>query len=129
MSNLERHLPQWPVKLRLVRPDAPRFQNADLVLAADCALFAGRGLHERFLDGRAVAIGCPKFDDPALYREKLADLLAKAASLQVIHMEVPCCSGLAYAARRALEDCGRDVPLTTVVLGIDGQALEKVQAE
>ncbi|HUW63254.1 MAG TPA: iron-sulfur cluster-binding oxidoreductase [Spirochaetia bacterium] len=118
--------PQWPVKLNLIRPEAPRFRNADLVLVADCALFASPDLHERFLGGRSVAIGCPKFDDLALYREKLTDMLATAdpASLRVIYMEVPCCAGLAYIARQVLAAAAKDVPLDTVMLGIDGQVQE-----
>jgi len=116
--------PQWPVKLRLIRPEAPRFHRADLVLVADCAPVACPDLHARFLAGRAVAIACPKFGDLDLYREKLTALVEQAdlRSIRVVYMEVPCCGGLTYVVRRVLET--GDIPLTTVMLSVAGEVLE-----
>ena len=117
-------LPQWPVKLRLIRPEAPRFHQADFVLVADCAPLACPDLHARFLAGRVVAIGCPKFGDHDLYREKLRALIEQAAlrSIRVVYMEVPCCGGLPYLVLRVLENS--DIPLETVMLSVSGEVLE-----
>jgi Pyruvate/2-oxoacid:ferredoxin oxidoreductase delta subunit len=97
-------LGQWPVQLKLVSPHAPYFANADLLLVADCVPFAMGDFHNRFLKGHSIAVGCPKLDDSEFYIEKLAQILTanKLNSLKVIHMEVPCCSGLTYIARKVI---------------------------
>ena len=97
-------LGQWPVQLKLVSPHAPYFANSDLLLVADCVPFAIGDFHNRFLKDHSIAIGCPKLDDLQFYIEKLATILQanKLNSLTVIHMEVPCCSGLTHIAREAI---------------------------
>jgi len=97
-------LSHWPVQLKLVSPQAPYFANADLLLVADCVPFAMGDFHSRLLKDRSIAIGCPKLDDTAFYIDKLAEILSVAAlnSLTVVHMEVPCCSGLTNIAKQAL---------------------------
>jgi len=94
----------WPVQLKLVSPRAPYFANADLLLVADCVPFAMGDFHNRFLKGHSIAVGCPKLDDSRFYIEKLAQILKanKLNSLTVIHMEVPCCSGLTHIAKEAI---------------------------
>lgn len=118
-------LRNWPVQLRLVPVNAPYLNGADLLLAADCTGFACPDLHRSFLAGKVLLVGCPKLDDAAFYREKLASILREKEirSLTVLIMEVPCCSGLAHLARQAVADSRRDIPLRTVTLSIRGEIL------
>ena len=103
-GEVQSQLSQWPVQLKLVSPHAPYFANSDLLLVADCVPFAMGDFHNRFLKDRSIAVGCPKLDDAQFYIEKLATILQanKLNSLTVIHMEVPCCSGLTHIAREAI---------------------------
>ncbi len=116
-------LRQWPVQLHLVSPQAPYFQGADVVLAADCGAFALGSFHEDYLKGKALAIACPKLDSgQEIYLDKIRGLLEESmiASLTVVIMEVPCCRGLLGMAAQALESSSRKVPLRTAVVGIQG---------
>ena len=123
-------LRQWPVQLALVPPMARFLQGADVVIAADCVPFAYGSFHEDFLRGKAVLVGCPKLDDVALYRTKLAAVFEQAAirSIEVVHMEVPCCFGLVHVVQQALADAGKDIPLTLTKIGIQGEILESKEA-
>jgi ferredoxin len=116
-------LRQWPIQLHLVPPHAPYFQSADLILVADCVPFAYANFHPDFLKEKAIAIGCPKLDDPSAYVSKVTQILDSSAikSLKVIHMEVPCCYGLVHIAREALSRSGKDIPFETVMIGIKGE--------
>lgn len=116
-------LQNWPVQIHLANPRAPYFRDADLLLAADCAGFASPDLHAQWLAGRVVLIGCPKLDDTAAYLDKLTAIFAQndLRSVTVLHMEVPCCSGLFGLAQEALARAGKSVPLVRTVLGISGQ--------
>lgn len=115
-------LRQWPVQLHLVPTTAPYFQNADLLIAADCAPFAYADFHRDFLDGKALVIGCPKLDDNHFYQEKLTELfrVSSIKSITVLRMEVPCCGGIVMAARQALAASGKDIPFHEVTIGIQG---------
>ncbi len=115
-------LRQWPVQMHLVPPTAPFLQGADLLLAADCAPFAYADFHKDMLKGKALLIGCPKLDDGQAYLQKLTAMLQHndIKSLTVVIMEVPCCSGLNALARQAVAASGKDVPVETVVVGIQG---------
>lgn len=115
-------LRQWPVQLHLVPPTAPYFQDADLVIAADCVPFAYADFHRDFLDGRALVIGCPKLDDNRFYQEKLTEIFRASTirSITVLRMEVPCCGGIVMAARQALAASGKDIPFREVTIGIQG---------
>ena len=115
-------LAQWPIQLHLLPPTAPFFQNADVVLAADCAPFAYADFQEDLLKGKALAIACPKLDNTEPYVDKLVAMITQSniKSLTVVHMEVPCCNGLIFMARQAIEKSGRDIPLQTVCIGIRG---------
>jgi Pyruvate/2-oxoacid:ferredoxin oxidoreductase delta subunit len=115
-------LGQWPVQLKLVSPTAPYFADSDLVLVADCVPFAMGDFHQRLLKGRSVAVGCPKLDDAGSYIEKLAQILQanNLRSLTVVHMEVPCCSGLTRIARGAIALSGREMSFEDVTVSLRG---------
>jgi hypothetical protein len=115
-------LAQWPIQLHLVPPTAPFFQNADVLLAADCVPFAYADFQEDLLKGKALAIACPKLDDTGPYIDKLSAMIAQSniKSLTVVHMEVPCCNGLIFMAKQAIAQSGRDIPFATVCIGIRG---------
>jgi NAD-dependent dihydropyrimidine dehydrogenase PreA subunit len=116
------HLRQWPVQLNLVPTSAPYFQDADLLIAADCVPFAYGDFHKDFLAGKALVIGCPKLDDNRQYQEKLTELfrVSSVKSVTVLRMEVPCCGGIVSAASLALAASGKNIPFREVVIGIDG---------
>ena len=121
-------LGHWPVQLALVPTGGPIWQDADVLICADCVPFAFPEFHEKLLTGpdgrpRSVAIACPKLDDVAPYVQKLAAIFAgnSIRSITVAHMEVPCCGGIVRAVQQALEQAGRtDIPVTDVTVGIDG---------
>jgi len=116
-------LGQWPVQLNLVSTSAPYFQDADLLIAADCVPFAYADFHKDYLAGKAVVIGCPKLDDNQFYTQKLTELFRNSSlkSITVMKMEVPCCGGIAMAARQALAASGREIPYQEVTVGIRGE--------
>ncbi len=124
---LPSQLGNWPVQLKLVSPQAEYFQNADLLLVADCVPFALADFHQRFLQGKPVVMGCPKLDDADYYVEKLADILRFNAinSLTVLHMQVPCCSGLVRIAQQALHKSDSPIPTYDVTIGIDGTIISE----
>lgn len=124
-------LRQWPVQLKLLPPRAPFFQNADLVLAADCTAFSRADFHDRFLRGRALAIACPKLDsEPGGYVAKLTTIFSEAGlrSVQVLHMEVPCCYGLWEMARQAWIASGKSIPMRRTVLGTQSEIISDAWA-
>jgi NAD-dependent dihydropyrimidine dehydrogenase PreA subunit len=116
-------LGQWPVQLNLVSTSAPYFQDADLLIAADCVPFAYADFHKDYLAGKAVVVGCPKLDDNQFYTQKLTELFRNSSlkSITVMKMEVPCCGGIAMAARQALAASGKEIPYTEVTVGIRGE--------
>jgi len=115
-------LGNWPVQIHLLPLQAPCYQGADLLLAADCVPFAHAGFHQDLLRGRTLAIGCPKLDDAIFYIEKLANILSAndIRSLTVAHMEAPCCFGLAHIAAQAVGKSGKQIPVETIIIGRDG---------
>jgi hypothetical protein len=119
-------LSQWPVQLKLVPVNAPYFNGADLLLAADCTAFAYGGFHERFIKDRVTLIGCPKLDDTD-YSTKLAEILRNndIRSLTVVRMEVPCCGGIVFMAEKALQAGGKlgQIPFDVVTVSVDGTIL------
>ncbi len=118
-------LGNWPIQLRLVPPHAPFLRGADLLLVADCVPFAMADFHRLLLRGRPVLIGCPKLDDGQAYVEKLAAILTTSdvPSVTIVHMEVPCCTGLVRIAEAAVQRSGRNVPLKDVTISIRGQVI------
>ncbi|NUQ63969.1 MAG: 4Fe-4S binding protein [Pirellulales bacterium] len=121
-------LGNWPLQLHLVPPHAPFLREADLLLAADCVPFAYADFHRRFLRDKPVVIGCPKLDDGRAYVEKLAAILRQSSirSLTVVHMEVPCCTGLVRIAETAIALAGADVPIEDVTISIRGEILAAI---
>jgi len=126
-SDVSSQLTHWPVQLKLVSPTAQCFADADLLLTADCVPLAVADFHGQFLKGRAVAVGCPKLDDASLYVEKFADILGanNVRSLTVVHMEVPCCSGLVRVAREAILGSGKAMNYEDVTISIRGEILAR----
>ena len=120
-------LAQWPVQLHLVSPMAPYFANAELVLTADCVPFAMADFHDTLLAGRAIAIACPKLDETGPYVEKLAQLIKHnhLKRLTVVHMEVPCCTGLVRLAKQAIALAGVEVPFEDVTISLQGRILSR----
>ena len=116
-------LRQWPVQLKLLNPAAPYFDNADLLVSADCVPFAYAGFHEEFLRNRIVIIFCPKLDaDIDGDVTKLGEIFTRhpIRSITVVHMEVPCCGGVRYVVDKALELSGKKIPVTDKTITIDG---------
>jgi NAD-dependent dihydropyrimidine dehydrogenase PreA subunit len=121
-------LMQWPVQLHLLNPMASYFKEADVLLTADCVAFAMGDFHSRFLQGKALAIACPKLDsNKESYIEKLTVMIrdAEIKSLSVIIMEVPCCGGLLQMARMAMKAAGRDIPINEIVISVKGEVLRE----
>jgi len=120
-------LTHWPVQIRLVPPHAPFLKNADLLVAADCTPMAYGDFHRDFLKGKVVMMGCPKFDDMALYEERFGQIFAQAEvrSVTVLVMEVPCCQGLPFLLKKVLKESGKNIPLEIVTVGLQGNLLRR----
>jgi ferredoxin len=119
-------LRQWPVQIKLVPVNAPYFDGANLLVAADCTAYAYGNFHNEFIKNRITLIGCPKLDEED-YTEKLSAIIAEnnIKSLTVVRMEVPCCGGLERAAVTALQNSGKFIPWRVVTISTDGQILDE----
>ncbi len=117
-------LMQWPCQIKLVPVHAPYFQNAELLIAADCTAYAYGNFHSDFMKNRITLIGCPKLDKED-YAEKLTRIIAEneIRSVTVVRMEVPCCGGLEHAVRRALQASGKFIPWQVVTISTEGKIL------
>ena len=124
-GDVSSQLGQWPVQLKLVSPMAPYFSRADLMLVADCVPFAMGDFHATLLKGNAIAVACPKLDDTGAYAQKIADIITtgKPKSLTVVHMEVPCCTGLRIIAEKAIALAGSDLEIKDVTISLRGDRL------
>lgn len=118
-------LRQWPVQIKLVPVNAPYFEGANLLIAADCCAFAYGNFHQEFIRNRITLVGCPKLDDVD-YTEKLTAILThnNIKSLTITRMEVPCCGGIEHAAKRALQASGKFIPWQVVTISTDGRIVE-----
>ena len=118
-------LNQWPCQIKLVPTQAPFFQNAKLLIAADCTAYAYANMHEEFMRGKTTIIGCPKLDDVD-YSEKLTAIIRDndIKSVTIVRMEVPCCGGLQRAAETALKNSGKFIPWQVVTISRDGKILD-----
>ena len=118
-------LSQWPVQIKLAPVNAPYFDGAKLLIAADCTAYAYAGFHEKFIKGRITLVGCPKLDDVD-YSEKLTEIIRRneIQSVTVVRMEVPCCGGLEQAARIALKNSGKFIPWQVVTISTDGRIVD-----
>jgi ferredoxin len=116
-------LNQWPVQMHLINPGASYFQNADVLLAADCVAFSLGNFHSKFLKGKSLAIACPKLDsNMEVYIEKITSMIddSNINTLTVMIMEVPCCGGLLKIAQKAIQQAERKIPLKLMVVGVRG---------
>ncbi len=119
-------LAQWPVQLKLLNPRAPYFQNADLVVAADCVPFSYPNFHARFLKGKVLVVFCPKLDHANdEYIEKLTEILKinTIKSIAIVHMEVPCCSGTVHIVEEALKQSGKNITVKDYTISIQGEII------
>lgn len=118
-------LSQWPVQIKLVPVNAPYFDGADLLIAADCTAYAYGRFHEDFIRNRITLIGCPKLDEGD-YAEKLTQIIANnnIKNLTIVRMEVPCCGGIENAAKRALQASGKFIPWQVVIISTDGRIMD-----
>ena len=122
---LPSQLGQWPCQIKLVPVNAPYFNGAKLLIAADCAAYASANMHQEFMRGKITLIGCPKLDQVD-YSEKLGEIIRTNAirSVTIVRMEVPCCGGLELAAKKALQESGKFIPWQVVTISLDGKILE-----
>ena len=118
-------LMQWPVQIKLLPPRAPYFDGANLLIAADCTAYAYGNFHKEFIRNHITLIGCPKLDEGD-YTEKLTEIIKNnnIKSVTVVRMEVPCCGGIEYAAKRALQISGKFIPWRVVTISTDGKILD-----
>jgi ferredoxin len=118
--------PQWPIKINLVPRQAPFFNQANLLIVADCAPVVYADLQKNLLPGKRILIGCPKFEDARSYAQKLQEILKlnDIATITVVHMEVPCCSGLKWAIDKALQTSGKHIPVKRYIMSIRGELNE-----
>ena len=121
----ESQLAQWPCQIKLVPVNAPYFDGAKLLVAADCTAYAYANMHNEFMRGKVTLIGCPKLD-AVDYSEKLTEIIKNndIKSVTIVRMEVPCCGGLENAVRTALQNCGKFLPWQVVTISIDGKILD-----
>jgi ferredoxin len=122
LSEEKSQLKQWPVQIMLVPKDAPYFDNADLLVCADCVPFSYADFHRGLLKGKILLVGCPKLDDAVLYRDKISDILKNnnINSVTVAYMEVPCCFGLVRLVEDAVKISGKNIPVKNIEIGIKG---------
>ena len=125
-QNVSSQLSQWPIQIKLAPVQAPYFENADLLIAADCTAYAYGNFHQDFIKGRITLIGCPKLD-AVDYTEKLTEILCRNTirSVTIVRMEVPCFGGLEYAAVTALKNSGKMIPKQVITVSTQGQILDK----
>ena len=118
-------LGQWPIQIKLLPLEAPFYQGAKLLVAADCTAFSRADFHQRFMRGHITMIGCPKLDEGD-YAEKLTEIIRRndIREVTVVRMEVPCCGGLQRAVETALRNSGKFIPWQVVTLGRDGNIIE-----
>lgn len=123
--NMDSQLSQWPVQLKLVPVNAPYFNGAHLLIAADCTAFAHGNFHNDFIRGKVTLIGCPKLDEGDC-TEKLTEILKHndIKSVSIVRMSVPCCGGIAQAAMDALKNCGKMIPWNITVVDTDGSIVK-----
>ena len=117
---------QWPVQIKLAPVNAPWFDGADVLVAADCTAYAYGNFHQEFIKGRITLVGCPKLDSVD-YSEKLTEILRNNTirSITVVRMEVPCCGGMENAVKRALQLSGKSIACNVVTISTDGRILDR----
>ena len=126
-SPVSSQLRQWPVQIKLAPVNAPYFDGAKLLIAADCTAYAYAGFHEKFMKDHVTLIGCPKLDEGD-YADKLAEIIGNNSirSIRIVRMEVPCCGGIENAVIRAMERSGKMIPWQVVTIACDGTIREEL---
>ena len=121
------HLNQWPCQIKLLPTQAPFFNGAKLLIAADCTAYAYANMHEDFMKGKITVIGCPKLD-AVDYSEKLTEIIREndIRSVTIVRMEVPCCGGLQRAAETALRNSGKLIPWQVITVSREGTVLDRI---
>jgi len=124
-SPVTSQLSQWPCQIKLVPVNAPYFDGANLLIAADCTAYAYGNFHQEFIRNHITLIGCPKLDEGD-YAEKLTQIIANndIKSVKIVRMSVPCCGGIENAAKRALQASGKFIPWQVITISTDGQILD-----
>ncbi len=124
-DKIESRLTQWPVQIKLIPPNAPYFDGANLLVAADCTAYAYGDFHRDFIRNRITLIGCPKLDNID-YTDKLTSVIANndIKSVTVVRMEVPCCGGIEASVKRALQASGKMIPWQVITISTDGRIIE-----
>lgn len=125
MPAMESQLTQWPVQIKLAPINAPYFENANLLVAADCTAYAYGDFHNKFIRNRITLIGCPKLDEGD-YSEKLTAIIKNnnIKSVTVVRMQVPCCGGIENAVKKALQNSGKFIPWQVITISNDGRIIE-----
>jgi len=120
-------LTHWPVQIRLVPAHAPFLKNSDLLVAADCTAVTVKDFQQKYLDGKVVLMGCPKFDDAESYVQRFAEIISSCdlKSLTILIMEVPCCSAMNMIIKKAVEKAGVTVPIEQITISTRGEELER----
>ena len=125
---IKSQLAQWPIQMHLINPAAPYYQKADVLLTADCVAYALGDFHRDYLQGKSIAIACPKLDQGQdIYLEKIKSWIDddKINTLTVLIMQVPCCGGLLNLAQQAADTAKRKIPIKYVVVGVQGEILQE----
>lgn len=119
-------LQNFPIQIKLVPPSAPWLDGADLLIAADCTAYAYGSFHKDFIKGKVTTIGCPKLDGVD-YSQKLSQIFESnhIRSITVVRMQVPCCGGLPFAVKNALDACGKNIPLQVITISADGRIADQ----
>jgi Pyruvate/2-oxoacid:ferredoxin oxidoreductase delta subunit len=125
-STTTQQKPQWPIKIDLISPKAPFFENANIAFIADCAPVVLKDFHTLTKGKQVIIIGCPKFNDAKAYATKLSEILKlnNIVSIMVVHMEVPCCTGLKWVVNKAIEESGKKVLTREIEVKIGGENSE-----
>ena len=128
VGTIQSQLRQWPIQMHLISPLAPYYQNADVLLTADCVAYALGDFHREYMKDKSLAIACPKLDSgQEIYMEKIKAWIddAKINTLTVLIMQVPCCMGLLGLAREAAEKTARKIPIKYEVIGVQGEVIQQ----
>ncbi len=121
-------LSHWPIQIRLIPPQAPFLKNADILVAADCTAVSTPDFQRKYLGGKVVMMGCPKFDDAQSYIDRFAEIIdtADLKSITILIMEVPCCSAMSVIIKKALDKASNTVPVEQITISTRGQEIERV---
>jgi Pyruvate/2-oxoacid:ferredoxin oxidoreductase delta subunit len=127
LGESQSELSHWPIQIRLVPPGAPFLKGADLLVVSDCAPVAYPNFHRKFVKGKTVLLGCPKFDNPQEYMKKFAEIFRTAdiRSVTIIDMEVPCCSAMPAIVQKGIQEAGKNITIEEVVISVRGEIIKR----